>query len=66
MYSINTPGKISIIIIWGIVLIDHFKFQDDRDCLTDMTLLMYSCKAGAGGVGDAETAAQVGQAQGGF
>ena len=32
---------------------------DDRDCLTDMTLLMYACKAGANGVGDVEAAARV-------
>eukprot|EP00095_Tigriopus_kingsejongensis_P004171 maker-scaffold53_size449031-snap-gene-3.10 protein:Tk04171 transcript:maker-scaffold53_size449031-snap-gene-3.10-mRNA-1 annotation:"hypothetical protein BRAFLDRAFT_116178" len=32
---------------------------DDRDSLTDMTLLMYACKAGANGVGDAESAARV-------
>ena len=33
---------------------------DDRDCLTDMTLLMYACKAGANGVGDQQAAANVG------
>ena len=33
---------------------------DDRDCLTDMTMLMYACKAGASGVGDADAAARVG------
>ena len=32
---------------------------DDRDCLTDMTLLMYACKAGANGVGDQQAAANV-------
>lgn len=32
---------------------------DDRDCLTDMTLLMYACKAGANGVGDVAAAARV-------
>lgn len=32
---------------------------DDRDSLTDMTLLMYACKAGANGVGDAQSAARV-------
>ena len=32
---------------------------DDRDQLTDMTLLMYACKAGAHGVGDVEAAARV-------
>ncbi len=32
---------------------------DDRDTLTDMTLLMYACKAGAGGVGDADAAASI-------
>ncbi len=31
---------------------------DDRDTLTDMTLLMYACKAGANGVGDVEKAAK--------
>ncbi|KAJ8401198.1 hypothetical protein AAFF_G00387800 [Aldrovandia affinis] len=30
---------------------------NDRDGLTDMSLLHYSCKAGAPGIGDAETAA---------
>ena len=29
---------------------------DDRDSLTDMTLLMYACKAGASGVGSVEAA----------
>ena len=33
---------------------------DDRDSLTDMTLLMYSCKAGASGVGNVEAAVKVG------
>ena len=32
---------------------------DDRDSLTDMTLLMYSCKAGASGVGNVEAAVKV-------
>ena len=32
---------------------------DDKDSLTDMTLLMYACKAGAKGVGNAESAAAV-------
>jgi len=32
---------------------------DDRDSLTDMTLLMYACKAGANGVGNVNTAAKV-------
>nr|XP_054586158.1 CAP-Gly domain-containing linker protein 4 isoform X3 [Nothobranchius furzeri] len=31
---------------------------NDRDGLTDMTLLHYCCKAGAPGIGDAETAAR--------
>ena len=35
---------------------------DDRDCLTDMTLLMYAYKAGANGVGDQQAAANVGYA----
>ncbi|CAB4066864.1 CLIP3_4 [Lepeophtheirus salmonis] len=34
---------------------------DDRDHLTDMTLLMYVCKAGATGVGDEQVAAKVAQ-----
>ncbi len=34
---------------------------DDRDAVTDMTLLMYACKAGAGGVGDVDVAADVAQ-----
>lgn len=33
---------------------------DDRDSLTDMSLLMYACKAGADGVGNVESAARVG------
>eukprot|EP00090_Calanus_glacialis_P040977 TRINITY_DN7180_c0_g1_i2.p1 TRINITY_DN7180_c0_g1~~TRINITY_DN7180_c0_g1_i2.p1 ORF type:complete len:672 (+),score=124.75 TRINITY_DN7180_c0_g1_i2:72-2087(+) len=32
---------------------------DDRDSLTDMTLLMYSCKAGASGVGNVEAAVKI-------
>ena len=32
---------------------------DDRDSLTDMTLLMYCCKAGASGVGNVEAAVKV-------
>lgn len=32
---------------------------DDRDSLTDMTLLMYSCKAGASGVGDVEASTKI-------
>ena len=32
---------------------------DDRDSLSDMTLLMYACKAGANGVGDVKAAAKV-------
>ncbi len=32
---------------------------DDRDSVTDMTLLMFTCKAGAAGVGDGTTAAKV-------
>jgi hypothetical protein len=34
---------------------------DDRDSLTDMTLLMYACKAGANGVGHVNTASKVKQ-----
>lgn len=34
---------------------------DDRDSVTDMTFLMFSCKAGAGGVGDGSAAAKVAQ-----
>jgi len=33
--------------------------QDDRDSLTDMTLLMYCCKAGASGVGNVEAAVKI-------
>ena len=32
---------------------------DDRDSLTDMSLLMYACKAGASGVGSVEAATKV-------
>lgn len=32
---------------------------DDRDSVTDMTLLMFTCKAGASGVGDGQAAARV-------
>ena len=32
---------------------------DDRDSVTDMTLLMYACKSGAAGVGNTEAAARV-------
>ena len=32
---------------------------DDRDSLTDMSLLMYACKAGASGVGDVEAATKI-------
>ena len=32
---------------------------DDRDSVTDMTLLMFTCKAGAAGVGDGSQAAKV-------
>ncbi|XP_046405746.1 CAP-Gly domain-containing linker protein 4-like [Ischnura elegans] len=32
---------------------------DDRDGLTDMTLLHYACRAGAGGVGDIDSALKV-------
>ena len=32
---------------------------DDRDSVTDMTLLMFTCKAGAAGVGDGSLAAKV-------
>jgi len=32
---------------------------DDRDSLTDMTLLMYCCKAGASGVGNVEAAVKI-------
>jgi CAP-Gly domain-containing linker protein 3/4 len=32
---------------------------DDRDSLTDMSLLMYGCKAGASGVGDVEAATKI-------
>ena len=32
---------------------------DDRDAVTDMTLLMYACKSGASGVGNTEAAARV-------
>ena len=32
---------------------------DDRDSVTDMTLLMFTCKAGAAGVGDGSVAAKV-------
>ena len=32
---------------------------DDRDAVTDMTLLMYACKSGAAGVGDTSAAARV-------
>ena len=32
---------------------------DDRDSLSDMTLLMYACKAGANVVGDVKAAAKV-------
>ena len=34
---------------------------DDRDGVTDMTLLMYTCKAGAAGVGDGSIASKVAQ-----
>lgn len=33
--------------------------MDDRDALTDMTLLHYAVKAGSNGVGDQDTALQV-------
>ena len=32
---------------------------DDRDSLTDMTLLMYSCKAGASGVGNVGSSVKI-------
>ena len=32
---------------------------DDRDAVTDMTLLMYACKSGAAGVGNTEAATRV-------
>ena len=32
---------------------------DDRDSVTDMTFLMFTCKAGAAGVGDGTMAAKV-------
>jgi len=32
---------------------------DDRDSLTDMTLVMYACKAGASGVGSVDTASKI-------
>ena len=32
---------------------------DDRDAVTDMTLLMYACKSGAAGVGSPAAAARV-------
>ena len=32
---------------------------DDRDSVTDMTFLMFTCKAGAAGVGDGTRAAKV-------
>jgi len=32
---------------------------DDRDSLTDMTLIMYACKAGASGVGDVQSATRI-------
>ena len=32
---------------------------DDRDGVTDMTLLMFTCKAGAAGVGDGSSASKV-------
>ncbi len=32
---------------------------DDRDGLTDMTLLQYACKAGAHGIGDVEESSRM-------
>ena len=32
---------------------------DDRDAVTDMSLLMYACKSGAAGVGNTEAATRV-------
>ena len=32
---------------------------DDRDSLTDMTLIMYASKSGASGVGDVQSATRV-------
>ncbi len=33
--------------------------MDDRDGLTDMTMLHYACKAGSSGVGDVEEACRM-------
>ncbi|XP_037550675.1 CAP-Gly domain-containing linker protein 4 [Nematolebias whitei] len=41
----------------GIEILKRGCGVNDRDGLTDMTLLHYCCKAGAPGIGDAETAA---------
>ncbi|XP_013865300.1 CAP-Gly domain-containing linker protein 4 isoform X3 [Austrofundulus limnaeus] len=43
--------------IIGIEILKRGCGVNDRDGLTDMTLLHYCCKAGAPGIGDAETAA---------
>ena len=37
----------------------HGAHPDDRDSVTDMTLLMYACKSGAAGVGNTEAATRV-------
>uniref|UniRef100_A0A672R638 CAP-Gly domain containing linker protein 3 n=1 Tax=Sinocyclocheilus grahami TaxID=75366 RepID=A0A672R638_SINGR len=58
LYLLKTviAHKSTLVINWLPVILKRGCHVNDRDGLTDMTLLHYCCKAGAHGVGDPEAA----------